>query len=193
MECYENDFEDFLLKDTTEYYSVKAQSWIFEDSCQDYMIKVPRIKTFLSVCICIYVWLFLNVRCFFQMAEECSKRMRSMLVTICILAVNKSYWRYLETFLFQFCSISQLIFYLQQVYQFRIQNVATSFFNSARHISPYGPYIVIILNFNRKCKMNCFSVCNPLLEEHSRCSALLHDDNVGLKTLLLLSNECMAS
>jgi cullin 1 len=61
MECYENDFEDFLLKDTTEYYSVKAQSWIFEDSCQDYMIKVPRINKFLSVCICIYVWLFLNV------------------------------------------------------------------------------------------------------------------------------------
>ncbi|AQK63559.1 Pyrophosphate--fructose 6-phosphate 1-phosphotransferase subunit alpha 2 [Zea mays] len=39
MECYENDFEDFLLKDTTEYYSVKAQSRIFEDSYQDYMIK----------------------------------------------------------------------------------------------------------------------------------------------------------
>ncbi|PWZ21045.1 Villin-5 [Zea mays] len=39
MECYENDFEDFLLKNTTEYYSIKAQSWIFEDSCQDYMIK----------------------------------------------------------------------------------------------------------------------------------------------------------
>jgi hypothetical protein len=118
MECYENDFEDFLLKDTTEYYFVKAQSWIFEDSCQNYMIKVPRIKKFLSVCICIYVWLFLNVRCFFQTAEECLKRMRSKLVTICILAVNKSYWRYLETFLFQFCSISQLIFYLQQVYRF---------------------------------------------------------------------------
>jgi cullin 1 len=43
MECYENDFEDFLLKDTTEYYSVKAQSWIVEDSCPDYMIKVPLI------------------------------------------------------------------------------------------------------------------------------------------------------
>ncbi|AQK42190.1 Cullin-1 [Zea mays] len=58
MECYENDFEDFLLKDTTEYYSVKAQSWILEDSCPDYMIKVPRI----------------DGRCFFQKAEECLKR-----------------------------------------------------------------------------------------------------------------------
>ena len=44
MECYDNDFEDFLLKDTTEYYSVKAQSWIVEDSCPDYMIKVPLIR-----------------------------------------------------------------------------------------------------------------------------------------------------
>lgn len=43
MDCYENDFEDFLLKDTTDYYSVKAQSWIVEDSCPDYMIKVPLI------------------------------------------------------------------------------------------------------------------------------------------------------
>ena len=43
MDCYENDFEDFLLKDTTDYYSVKAQSWIVEDSCPDYMIKVPSI------------------------------------------------------------------------------------------------------------------------------------------------------
>ncbi|AQK42194.1 Cullin-1 [Zea mays] len=42
MECYENDFEDFLLKDTTEYYSVKAQSWILEDSCPDYMIKAEE-------------------------------------------------------------------------------------------------------------------------------------------------------
>lgn len=40
MECYENDFEDFLLKDTTDYYSIKAQSWILEDSCPDYMLKV---------------------------------------------------------------------------------------------------------------------------------------------------------
>jgi cullin 1 len=54
MECYENDFEDFLLKDTTEYYSVKAQSWILEDSCPDYMIKVPRIEK-VSVCFHLYL------------------------------------------------------------------------------------------------------------------------------------------
>jgi cullin 1 len=40
MECYENDFEDFLLKDTADYYSIKAQTWIVEDSCPDYMLKV---------------------------------------------------------------------------------------------------------------------------------------------------------
>ncbi|KAL5203429.1 hypothetical protein ABZP36_014381 [Zizania latifolia] len=42
MEYYENDFEDSLLKDTTDYYSVKAQSWILEDSCPDYMIKAEE-------------------------------------------------------------------------------------------------------------------------------------------------------
>jgi len=42
MECYDNDFEDFLLKDTTSYYSVKAQSWIIEDSCPNYMIKAEE-------------------------------------------------------------------------------------------------------------------------------------------------------
>lgn len=46
MECYENDFEDFLLKDTTDYYSLKAQSWILEDSCPDYMIKVHLRRIF---------------------------------------------------------------------------------------------------------------------------------------------------
>jgi len=54
MECYENDFEDFLLKDTTEYYSVKAQSWILEDSCPDYMIKVPRVE---KVSVSFYLYL----------------------------------------------------------------------------------------------------------------------------------------
>ncbi len=40
MDYYENDFEDFLLKDTADYYSIKAQTWILEDSCPDYMLKV---------------------------------------------------------------------------------------------------------------------------------------------------------
>ncbi|KAG8067204.1 hypothetical protein GUJ93_ZPchr0005g15249 [Zizania palustris] len=44
MEYYENDFEDSLslFKDTADYYSVKAQSWILEDSCPDYMIKAEE-------------------------------------------------------------------------------------------------------------------------------------------------------
>ncbi|EMS49792.1 Cullin-1 [Triticum urartu] len=42
MECYENDFEDFLLKDTADYYSIKAQTWIVEDSCPDYMLKAEE-------------------------------------------------------------------------------------------------------------------------------------------------------
>ena len=58
MDCYENDFEDFLLKDTTEYYSVKAQSWILEDSCPDYMIKVPLVE---KVTVCFYLYLCMAV------------------------------------------------------------------------------------------------------------------------------------
>jgi hypothetical protein len=54
MDCYEVDFEAFLLKDTTEYYSVKAQSWILEDSCPDYMIKVTLVD---KVTACYYLYL----------------------------------------------------------------------------------------------------------------------------------------
>ena len=40
MECYENDFEAAMLHDTASYYSRKATSWIMEDSCPEYMLKV---------------------------------------------------------------------------------------------------------------------------------------------------------
>lgn len=49
MECYENDFEDLLLKDTAYYYSIKAQTWILEDSCPDYMLKVVSGVFFLLI------------------------------------------------------------------------------------------------------------------------------------------------
>ncbi|KAI3804647.1 hypothetical protein L1987_26348 [Smallanthus sonchifolius] len=39
MECYENDFELSMLKDTAAYYSRKASNWILEVSCPDYMLK----------------------------------------------------------------------------------------------------------------------------------------------------------
>ncbi|KAL4582333.1 hypothetical protein LXL04_006880 [Taraxacum kok-saghyz] len=39
MEYYENDFEAFVLKDTSSYYSRKASNWILQDSCPDYMLK----------------------------------------------------------------------------------------------------------------------------------------------------------
>ncbi|CAL9085779.1 unnamed protein product [Musa textilis] len=42
MECYENDFEADLLKDTAAYYSRKASNWILEDSCPDYMLKAEE-------------------------------------------------------------------------------------------------------------------------------------------------------
>lgn len=40
MEAYENDFEAAMLEDTAGYYRRKASSWIEEDSCPDYMLKV---------------------------------------------------------------------------------------------------------------------------------------------------------
>lgn len=42
MECYENDFEEYLLKETAAYYSRKASIWILEDSCPDYMLKAEE-------------------------------------------------------------------------------------------------------------------------------------------------------
>ncbi|KAL5983861.1 Cullin-1 [Asimina triloba] len=42
MDYYENDFEAAMLKDTAAYYSLKASSWILEDSCPDYMLKAEE-------------------------------------------------------------------------------------------------------------------------------------------------------
>ncbi|KAJ3673348.1 hypothetical protein LUZ60_006722 [Juncus effusus] len=39
MDCYELDFEVYLLENTASYYSRKASIWILEDSCPDYMLK----------------------------------------------------------------------------------------------------------------------------------------------------------
>lgn len=41
MECYEDDIEMHLLKNTEDYYFVKAQTWIHGTACSDYLIKVP--------------------------------------------------------------------------------------------------------------------------------------------------------
>lgn len=48
MDYYENDFEASLLTDTSSYYSRKASSWILEDSCPDYMLKVTYYCFFIS-------------------------------------------------------------------------------------------------------------------------------------------------
>ncbi|XP_077240736.1 cullin-1-like [Tasmannia lanceolata] len=42
MECYENDFEEAMLKDTASFYSRKGSNWILEDSCPDYMLKAEE-------------------------------------------------------------------------------------------------------------------------------------------------------
>ncbi|CAN8311054.1 unnamed protein product [Cochlearia groenlandica] len=42
MEKYEDNFESFMLQDTTSYYSRKASSWIQDDSCPEYMLKAEE-------------------------------------------------------------------------------------------------------------------------------------------------------
>lgn len=42
MECYEEDFEKFLLTETGAYYKLKAAVWIEQDSCPDYMQKADE-------------------------------------------------------------------------------------------------------------------------------------------------------
>lgn len=46
LEFYEKDFESPMLDDTASYYSRKAASWILEDSCPDYMLKVWIILSY---------------------------------------------------------------------------------------------------------------------------------------------------
>ncbi|CAL4956644.1 unnamed protein product [Urochloa decumbens] len=38
-ELYEKDFEDAFVQGTIDYYSKKAQTWIVEDTCPEYMLK----------------------------------------------------------------------------------------------------------------------------------------------------------
>nr|BAW00384.1 cullin 1 [Petunia x hybrida] len=42
MEYYVNDFEEAMLRDSAAHYSRKAASWIFEDSCPEYMLKAEE-------------------------------------------------------------------------------------------------------------------------------------------------------
>ncbi|CAO2203520.1 unnamed protein product [Urochloa humidicola] len=41
-ELYENDFEDAFVLGTVDYYSKKAQTWIVEDTCPEYMLKAEE-------------------------------------------------------------------------------------------------------------------------------------------------------
>ncbi|GJZ80517.1 cullin-1-like protein [Tanacetum coccineum] len=42
MDFYINDFEDFMVTDSSDYYSRKASNWIIEDSFPDYMLKTEE-------------------------------------------------------------------------------------------------------------------------------------------------------
>ncbi|KAI9105185.1 hypothetical protein K1719_022714 [Acacia pycnantha] len=42
MNCYKNDFEAAMLRNTSAYYCQKASNWILEDSCPDYMLKAEE-------------------------------------------------------------------------------------------------------------------------------------------------------
>ncbi|CAI9107936.1 OLC1v1007421C1 [Oldenlandia corymbosa var. corymbosa] len=45
MDCYVNDFECYMLEETTKYYSIKASSWISKDSSPEYMSKAEEFLT----------------------------------------------------------------------------------------------------------------------------------------------------
>lgn len=49
MECYKDDFEYHLLKNTEDYYFLKAQNWVYGDSCTNYLIEVTYLFA--------YIWL----------------------------------------------------------------------------------------------------------------------------------------
>ena len=76
MECYENDFEEAMLKDTAAYYSRKASNWILEDSCPDYMLKVLPATVCLHSLTCIFIttWMMDIVLHWNLQAEECLRR-----------------------------------------------------------------------------------------------------------------------
>ncbi|KAG2422447.1 hypothetical protein HXX76_016017 [Chlamydomonas incerta] len=42
MDCYEKDFEEHLLTETSAFYRRKASQWIEQDSCPDYMLKAEE-------------------------------------------------------------------------------------------------------------------------------------------------------
>ncbi|KAG2490035.1 hypothetical protein HYH03_011500 [Edaphochlamys debaryana] len=42
MDCYEKDFEEYLLTETSAFYRRKASEWIEQDSCPDYMLKAEE-------------------------------------------------------------------------------------------------------------------------------------------------------
>ena len=39
---YSEDFQDAFRQGTVDYYSKKAQTWIVEDTCPEYMLKVTH-------------------------------------------------------------------------------------------------------------------------------------------------------
>lgn len=48
LDYYVNDFEEAMLQDSVCYYSRKTSTWIVEDSCPEYMLKVQMIFTAIS-------------------------------------------------------------------------------------------------------------------------------------------------
>ena len=50
MRSYEADFENSLLMHTSAYYSRMAASWIVDDTCTAYLVKVGVIR-YTKVCI----------------------------------------------------------------------------------------------------------------------------------------------
>lgn len=99
MDCYENDFEAAMLKDTAAYYSRKASNWILEDSCPDYMLKVfnlffPWLNKELTFTFVIhfYVYILFLMVLYVRLRSVLSEKRTGFLI-IYIQAVRQSCWR----------------------------------------------------------------------------------------------------
>lgn len=163
MDCYENDFEADMLKDTSAYYSRKASNWILEDSCPDYMLKVwilgypccDLISLFhqwiMSVWYCIY---------YYRLRSAWNGRKTELLIT-CILVVSQSYWRFVLHFVISFHLCYKIV--SRTPFAWRLKEIVNDchwfswFWNILFIFKAFPYFLLFVLKFSfRKFKMNCY-------------------------------------
>lgn len=91
LKLYSQDFQDAFQQGTIDYYSKKAQTWIVEDTCPEYMLKVTEELLEIP---------FHCVRSssdsLFHRLRNVYKKRRNGLHIICILLLNRYLWRFVS-------------------------------------------------------------------------------------------------